>query len=222
MSEEEPTQSRRDTKADVKAEKARAKAQRPWYKKKRYLGPLGLLLLIVIISVAAGGDDGDGEVASDPASEEGTDDASEEEEGTGDGEDEEPEQIGIGETAQDGRFTFTVNEPLDCGQKVIGEEPVTDEAQGQWCIMAITVENHGDRAQALSASNQYLYDEQDREFSAGMPMAAMGDTPIYEQINPGNTVEGRVFFDVPEDIQPVAVELHDSAFSGGVRVNLQG
>lgn len=214
MSEEEPTQSRRDTKADVKAEKARAKAQRPWYKKKRYVGPLGLLLLIVIVSVAAGGDDGDGEVASDPASEEG--------EGAGDSEDEEAEQIGIGETAQDGQFTFTVNEPLDCGQKVIGEEPMTDEAQGQWCIMAITVENHGDRAQALSASNQYLYDEQDREFSAGMPMAAMGETPIYEQINPGNMVEGQVFFDVPEGIQPVAVELHDSPFSGGVRVNLQG
>jgi hypothetical protein len=40
-------------------------------------------------------------------------------------------------------------------------------------------------------------------------------------INPGNSVTGAVVFDVPKDVTPTQAELHDSAFSGGVKVNLQ-
>lgn len=51
-------------KADAAAEKARAKAMRPWYKKKRFLLPLVLVLIVVIASIAGGGDD-DSKVATD-------------------------------------------------------------------------------------------------------------------------------------------------------------
>ncbi len=47
----------RSTKADVKAEKARAKAMRPWFKKKRFIIPLVLVVLIILIAVASGGGD---------------------------------------------------------------------------------------------------------------------------------------------------------------------
>lgn len=53
-------------------------------------------------------------------------------------------------------------------------------------------------------------------------MAVAGESPIYEQINPGNEVEGKFFFDVPTDLEPSHVELHDSAFSGGVQVDVSG
>jgi len=48
-----------DPKAQAKADKAYAKAMRPWYKKKRYIIGLGLLLLIVIgvAANASGGED---------------------------------------------------------------------------------------------------------------------------------------------------------------------
>ncbi len=45
------------TKADVAAEKARAKAMRPWYKKKRFIIPLALVALLIIIAVAGAGTD---------------------------------------------------------------------------------------------------------------------------------------------------------------------
>lgn len=48
---------RRDARADVAAEKARTKAMRPWYKKKRFLIPIGLVVLIGIAAAAGGGDD---------------------------------------------------------------------------------------------------------------------------------------------------------------------
>ncbi len=52
--QEQPRQgpSRRDAKADAKPSKAYAKAQRPWYKKKRWIIPLGLIFIIVIIALA--------------------------------------------------------------------------------------------------------------------------------------------------------------------------
>jgi Host cell surface-exposed lipoprotein len=43
------------TKADVKAAKAAYKASRPWYKKKRYLFPLALVVAIAIFSPHGGG-----------------------------------------------------------------------------------------------------------------------------------------------------------------------
>ena len=47
----------REARAQASAEKAYRKAQRPWYKKKRFIFPLAIILLIVIISVAnVGGD----------------------------------------------------------------------------------------------------------------------------------------------------------------------
>ncbi|GAA3226632.1 hypothetical protein GCM10017691_16310 [Pseudonocardia petroleophila] len=48
----------REARAQASAEKAYRKAQRPWYKKKRFIVPLATILLIVIISVANGGGGG--------------------------------------------------------------------------------------------------------------------------------------------------------------------
>jgi len=41
------------------------------------------------------------------------------------------------------------------------------------------------------------------------------------EINPGNTVEGTIVYDIPKDQTPVTAELHDSSFSNGVKVTLQ-
>jgi hypothetical protein len=60
-----PDYPRTPTKADAKAAKAAYKASRPWYKKKRIIFPLGLLVLIVIIAASTSGGGGDG--GSDPS-----------------------------------------------------------------------------------------------------------------------------------------------------------
>jgi hypothetical protein len=52
---------RTNPKADTKAAKAYAKAMRPWYKKKRFLLPLGLVFLMVAVSLGSSGSgDNDG------------------------------------------------------------------------------------------------------------------------------------------------------------------
>lgn len=48
----------RSAKADAKAAKARAKAMRPWFKKKRFLLPLALVVVVVAaMSMSGGGDE---------------------------------------------------------------------------------------------------------------------------------------------------------------------
>lgn len=45
----------RAARADGKAEKARAKAMRPWFKKKRFIIPLAFVLVLIIAAIAGGG-----------------------------------------------------------------------------------------------------------------------------------------------------------------------
>lgn len=52
-----PSGGYRDAKAQAKGAKAYAKAQRPWYKKKRFLIPLVLIAIIAAFSAASGGED---------------------------------------------------------------------------------------------------------------------------------------------------------------------
>jgi hypothetical protein len=47
----------RNPKAEAKADKAYAKAMRPWYKKKRYMIPLAVVALFAIIGALGGGGD---------------------------------------------------------------------------------------------------------------------------------------------------------------------
>ena len=56
-------QTPQDAKARAKAEKAYRKAQRPFYKKKRFIFPALFLLLIVVIAATSGGGDKTGSAA---------------------------------------------------------------------------------------------------------------------------------------------------------------
>lgn len=58
----------RAAKAEGKAEKARAKAMRPWFKKKRFIIPLALVAIMVIAGVAGSGGSDDTKVETDAGS----------------------------------------------------------------------------------------------------------------------------------------------------------
>jgi hypothetical protein len=253
MSEQQPQpasskDARRQAKADEAAAKARAKAQRPWYQKKRFVIPLVLLLLVVVVSITSrdDGDDGELDVAateqtatedptgdeqpaedSDPPADEEAAEADEvvEEEDVPDETPDDAEFARIGEEARDGQFAFVVDDFECVGDTIAAENEFVDDAQaqGQFCLLTLTVENIGDQEQSLFASNQYLYDAEERRFSASSDfdvIMAM-DTPVYDSINPGNSISGTLVFDIPEGADIEFAELHDSAFSGGVLVDLR-
>jgi Domain of unknown function (DUF4352) len=129
---------------------------------------------------------------------------------------------GIGEAAADGDFNFVVN-GVDCSTTEIGNQYLGTTAQGQFCIVDLTITNIGDEAQSFFGDNATLFNAAGQEFSADSEAAIYleDSSSLYEEINPGNSLNSKVVFDVPAGTTPASIELHDSAFSGGVTVDLQ-
>jgi Domain of unknown function (DUF4352) len=136
------------------------------------------------------------------------------------GEEAKPKPAGIGMPVRDGNFEFVV-EQVKCGVKQVGSQYLNEKAQGQFCLVSMTVKNVKDESRTFDASSQYAYDADGRKFDAD------GTASIYanenhqtflEVINPGNSVSGVVVFDVPANVKLAELELHDSPFSGGVKV----
>lgn len=206
MASEEVKQGR----AEAAAEKAKRKALRPWFKKKRYILPIAAVVLLFVGIAASGGSDTPG---GDGASQQATA-----------GEDEKAKVAKIGETVTSGSFEFTVK-GIECGKTSVGDQFISEEAQGQYCMLDVTAKNVGDEAKYLNADSQYLYDDQDREFSADS-MATTYVNPdsttfFIEEINPGNGVSGKIAFDVPKDANIVSAKVGEGLFEGGVKVNLK-
>ena len=130
----------------------------------------------------------------------------------------------LNEPARDGKFEFTLKS-VSCGKTTIGpNEYMQKTAQGQFCEVSLSVKNIGNEAQQFFSQDQFLYNASNQKYSADaqatMYTSANGDAWI-NQINPGNSMEGILVFDLPKDQQPTLAELHDSAYSGGVKINLQ-
>ncbi len=181
-----------------------------WFKKHKILTVILVLVILGGIGAAAGG--GSNKNSNTQASTKST--------GTSGGQ----TLAKIGQSANDGKFQFTVSS-IKCGEASVSQDQyLSKTAQGQYCLLNVTVKNIGNQAQTFDASNQYLYNAQNQKYSAdstASDYANPSGSTFLNEINPGNTVTGVVAFDVPKDVTPITAELHDSAFSGGVKVNLQ-
>lgn len=129
---------------------------------------------------------------------------------------------GVGDEVRDGKFAFTVHK-VKCGVAHVGNEYIGADAQGQFCLVTLTVENIGSEPQTLFSSNQkgYIGDtEYAVDDTATLYSASAGDSPWLKDINPGNALTGTIVFDIPQGAELSKLELHDSAFSGGAEVRL--
>jgi hypothetical protein len=203
--------------AEAKAAAAKAKALRPWFKKKRFIVPLALVVLIGISNSMNGGSSD--EVATDTSSQTDTSGAAESEETTV-----EESAPGIGSSVVAGNFTFTVNS-LECGITGVGSDSFGQKAQGEYCKINLTVANTGKEADYFSASNQKVMDAEGREFEAdtgAMIYLEEGDDVwLGADINPGNSAEVAILYDMPVGVAPVTITLVDGFFGSGVEVALK-
>jgi hypothetical protein len=130
--------------------------------------------------------------------------------------------VGINQPARDGKFEFTVT-GVQCGVKHIGPASFGSDAQGQFCLVKVTVTNIGNEAQMFTGINVYGFNAAGQKFDTDTSAAIYleGDARSFlENINPGNTVNGTLVFDIPVGQSLKKLELHDSLLSGGVIVNL--
>jgi len=170
----------RQARAAVKAERARAKAMRPWYVKKRWWA-VGALLLLVVIAVAAGGAGDDDNTSGDPTAGQ-----------SAGGQD----VYAIGQTAHTGDFDVTVHtleDPFTPGQFE------TPDAGHRFVGVELTVTNTG--AEPLPFSTMMgveLLDQLDRRWNitiAGLDRPQI-DAPT---VAPGEARRGWVVFSAPAD-----------------------
>ncbi len=131
-------------------------------------------------------------------------------------------ELGLGDEARDGKFAFTVSK-VKCGVKKVGSEFLNEKAQGQFCLVTMTVTNIGDEAQSFDAGSQKGITSSgvtvDANSTASLYANEDGNT-FFEMINPGNSLENVVVvYDIAKDQELTALELHDSMFSDGVTVS---
>lgn len=131
---------------------------------------------------------------------------------------------GIGGTVTDGNLAFTVTR-VETAQ-TLGEGFMATEAQGKFVLVTLTVQNIGREAATFNAGpSQVAYDADGREYSTSADAIMSGNpsdmSSFLQQINPGATVEGRLVYDVPEDVKLVKVHLQGGTFTPGVEVSLK-
>lgn len=133
-----------------------------------------------------------------------------------------PAKTGV--EVRDGKFAFTVTK-VETGLSTIGSGYTKSTAQGSYVLVHLTVHNIGTAPQMFSDSSQKLIDAGGRQFgsdSAAAVISLSQEKALLTTINPGNSVTGTLVFDVPTDVKLAAIELHDSPFSGGVKVTVAG
>ncbi|MDV8057657.1 MULTISPECIES: DUF4352 domain-containing protein [unclassified Rhodococcus (in: high G+C Gram-positive bacteria)] len=129
-----------------------------------------------------------------------------------------------GSAVRDGKFEFqvttvasakTVSDPTD-------NPYMTADAQGEFIVVTMRVKNIGDKPQSYFGDNQKMIDAQGREYGASSEAGMYMNTEVavLGEINPGNSIDVKVAFDVPPGTAPATLQLHDSMFSSGVKVAL--
>jgi hypothetical protein len=130
---------------------------------------------------------------------------------------------GFGDPARDGQFRFVVRSSR-CGVQSVGQGLGRRTATGQFCLLAIEVVNTGAEGRSFEAGHQYLLDAAGRRHRVDGAATWFHDGSarlINLQLNPGQGIEGTLVYDLAEEVEPVRAELHDSPFSGGVKVDLR-
>lgn len=127
----------------------------------------------------------------------------------------------LGKPATDGKFEFTVHD-MKCGVKQVGGE-FGVKAQGEFCLINVTVKNVADTPESFDSSSQKVYDAAGAEYSAdGSAETYVNDEgqTFLESINPGNKIKGTLVFDVPKGSKLTSIVVHESMFTPGIRVPL--
>jgi len=135
-----------------------------------------------------------------------------------------PGTPGLNQVAKDGDFAFTVTS-VQCGVTNLGTDPISTTASAgtQWCLANMSVTNDKSESQDFFADNQKAIDATGKSLSAdteALIYLPNNGTSSDSTVNPGVTITATVPFQISSTDSIKQLELHDSAFSGGVLVNV--
>jgi hypothetical protein len=200
--------------AGAKAHTANAhhKANRPWFKKKRFILLPALMFMIVIIwgardraerGISDTATSGPQVTASRAAQVKAT-------------------EPSIGTKVRDGGFDFVVTGVEYPGKTLAGKVGETLTAQGEFVIVRANVTNTSTKEQTPSCSCQILMNDKGETFRPSSAILRTKEALKFVQLmKPGKMVDGFVLlFDVPTGTTVLNIDLHDSPGTPGVNVKL--
>lgn len=130
---------------------------------------------------------------------------------------------GIGDTVAADDWEITV-ESVEDGVSSVGDDFLGAEAQGQFVQVAMSVKNTGSDPNFFFEDDIKLADDEGNTYSADSEAGiyAVEDNILFlEEINPGNTAEGVLVFDVPDDVDPNQLTFAGGLFSDPVEISLK-
>jgi hypothetical protein len=136
---------------------------------------------------------------------------------------EQPATFKIGQAAKDENFTFTVTK-VKPGPKRIGDQYFNHSPQGKFVYVHVAVLNDGDGAAMFDSNNVTATDGQGRKLeSDGEASIYLGEDSgaFLNEINPGNSVDAIVVFDIPKASALATVTLKESILTEGVTVTVK-
>ena len=128
--------------------------------------------------------------------------------------------VGEGAPVQDGAFRFTVT-GVTCGISRIGSAGSGVRPNGQFCEVALTVQDVAAQAQVFDADVQSAFDGSVRYGISPYGQLALfdlrGDTFT---VDPGGVLKAMLAFDIPTAARLTSLELRDARGAPGVSVVL--
>ena len=181
----------------------------PWFRKKRVILPLVLVVLVAVLQAANGGGETGAPDAAIGASRP-----------TGDGAPATVAHIGV--KVHDGNSEFVVTGVEHPGKTLAGKTGKTLTARGEFVVVRVDITNIGTAPQAPDCSCQLLINDKAWEFEPSPSILSTKEAlKLVRRINPGETVKDVILlFDLAPRTKAGSIELHDSQFSPGVMVNL--
>ncbi|MEB4616522.1 DUF4352 domain-containing protein [Leucobacter sp. M11] len=208
-----------------------APARRNWFARHKILTGVGaaVIALIAIAAINGGGSGDAGAGSAAPASQPSAESA--DAAGATEAPAEEPateeaaaELPGIGDTVTSGKLEVTVVSLEEVGTTV-GGQYLQETAQGRYVRIEAKVANSGTDPKLFTISSFTIRDAEGRSFNADT-MATITEDPEANtwatEINPGNSVQGGVLFDLPEGAVPTTLEVSGGVFSGAETISLLG
>lgn len=125
---------------------------------------------------------------------------------------EEPKVVTSGQAGQIGDFELKVvktNSTKKSGSKT---------TENQFVIITLDVKNIGNKAGSLSDSNFILLDDKDHQYEANTLDILPWDVDrisFSTQINPGLKKTGSIAFEIPSDVENIALAVRDNMFDFG-------
>lgn len=184
-------------KAAAKAAKAYAKATRPWYKKKRFILPIALVLLIVIISAASSGDE------TDNTAEKVSGQSSAGQKTTDEKATDTPTVFRVGDTVKLAGTQYTVTSART--SPTVGDNEFTREtADGIFIVVDLTIENVKDETKTFSSSSVNVVAGNGKSYSPDNDgtfavLGSGGESLLIADMQPDVPKSGTIVFDVPAD-----------------------